>query len=228
VLERNETMTAARRSPIMLGTSAPLWFDPCPPFAPGAVREDAIVVRSAAGLAGRLEALAASGRTPRAVGFAGAEPFANRELPTMAAAALERGLPVVIVTEARRALRSRAEALQGLRMAFGDRLVIRVRLPATAALPAAPERGGDSADESLLGLRWLTEYGFAVQVACRAAEAREPALRRDFAAVFAAHGVPVDAADPAQLILAADLRAERAAVPADWRPRAQPVAQAAA
>src|SRR5690606_32296439 len=64
------------------------------------------------------------------------------------------------------------------------------------------ERGARSWQPTLDGLIWLASRGFNTHVAGRAlwGEA-EDSMRAGYAALFAAHGIAIDAADPRRLVL---------------------------
>ena len=64
------------------------------------------------------------------------------------------------------------------------------------------ERGPRSWTPTLEGLTWLAENGFSIAVAGRlySGEA-ESVVRAGYARLFARHGIPLDARDPADLVL---------------------------
>jgi hypothetical protein len=76
------------------------------------------------------------------------------------------------------------------------------------------ERGAGSFAKTLEGLRWLVSEGFTVHVAGRLGfgQGQEAAMRQGYAALFAEHGIPVDASDPVALMLFPEMD-ERAEVP---------------
>jgi uncharacterized Fe-S cluster-containing radical SAM superfamily protein len=167
-------------------------------------RNDALVYLSAPELRGYLEEIE-RGRMPvEEVGFTGGEPFLNRDLPQMLREVLSRGLRALVLTNAMRPMRNHAAALLALRRDFGpERLTLRVSLDHHRAALHDGERQEGSFAQALDGLRWLAREGFRIHVAGRAAfggEA-EAATRQGFARLFAAHGIPVDAADPVALML---------------------------
>jgi uncharacterized Fe-S cluster-containing radical SAM superfamily protein len=161
-------------------------------------KNDALVYLSAAEMRAALDEPAAAALEE--VGFTGGEPFLNRELPEMLAEVLGRGLRALVLTNAMKPMRNHAAALAALPR---ERLVLRVSLDHhTPALHDA-ERGEGGFAATLDGLRWLVAQGFTVHVAGRLAFGGEPeaATRAGFARLFAAEGIPVDAADPVALML---------------------------
>ena len=99
--------------------------------------------------------------------------------------------------------------LLGLRQRYGERLTIRVSLDHYGKALHERERGAHTWDKTWLGLKWLCDNGFRVHVAGRTCWG-EPgdALRAGYARLFATEGIPVDAADPAALVLFPEMDAE--------------------
>jgi len=64
------------------------------------------------------------------------------------------------------------------------------------------ERGQGAFEAGMSGLKWLQENGFAITVAGRTLSGEsEYALRDGFASLFAERALPLDANDPAQLVI---------------------------
>ncbi|HEY7646808.1 MAG TPA: radical SAM protein [Hyphomicrobiales bacterium] len=149
------------------------------------------------------------------IGFTGGEPFMNRDLIAMAEAALVRGHKVLVLTNAMRPMqrpRNKAGLLR-LKEAFGNRLTIRVSLDHYTRALHERERGPRSWDPAIAGTDWLAESGFDLAICGRTSwHEDEAAARAGYAALFAARGWPVDAADPARLVLLPEMD-ERADVP---------------
>ena len=166
-------------------------------------RNDALAYLSAAELLPYLDEAAAIAPGVLTVGFTGGEPFLNRDLPEMLGDVLARGWTALVLTNAMKPMRNHAAALLALRARHGDRLVLRVSLDHYDAPLHDLERGVGSFDQALGGLAWLAREGFAVHVAGRAGfgSEDEAARRAGFAALFAAHGIPIDAGDPVALML---------------------------
>ncbi|MDB5373574.1 MAG: radical domain protein [Belnapia sp.] len=166
-------------------------------------RNDALVYLTAADCRGYLDEIERDGLPVEEIGFTGGEPFLNRDLPAMLEDALGRGHRALVLTNAMKPMRNHAAALLALRDRFGDRLTLRVSLDHYGALLHDLERQDGSFAVAVDGLDWLAREGFRVHVAGRAAFGGEgePALRAGFAALFAAHGIPIDAADPVALML---------------------------
>ena len=169
-------------------------------------RNDALVYLTAGEVAAYLDEIARDGLPTTEIGFTGGEPFLNRELPAMLRDVLGRGLHALVLTNAMKPMRNHAAALLDLLREFGpERLTLRVSLDHHRAEVHDLERQEGSFAQALEGLEWLARHGFRVHVAGRAAFAGrgedEAAMRAGFAALFAAHAIPIDAADPVSLML---------------------------
>ena len=177
-------------------------------------RNDALAYITAAEVAGFLDEAAARDEPLREVGFTGGEPFLNRDLAPMLADVLGRGLRALVLTNAMKPMMNRRAELERLRAGAGGRLVLRVSLDHHGAALHDAERGPGAFGAALDGLRWLAGRGFRVTVAGRAAFGGEDeaATRAGFARLFRREGLPLDAADPAALVLFPEMDA-RADVP---------------
>jgi uncharacterized Fe-S cluster-containing radical SAM superfamily protein len=169
-------------------------------------RNDALVYLTAAEVAEYLDEAEREAFPLREVGFTGGEPFLNRELPTMLAEVLARGTRyrALVLTNAMKPMRNHTPALAALLDRFGpERLTMRVSLDHHRAEVHDLERQAGSFAEALAGLAWLSRAGFRVHVAARRAFGGEDeaTMRDGFARLFAAHAIPIDAADPVALML---------------------------
>jgi sulfatase maturation enzyme AslB (radical SAM superfamily) len=136
------------------------------------------------------------------IGFTGGEPFMNPELIDMLDDALERGFSVLILTNAMKPMAKKKAALLALRERFGDRLALRVSVDHYGPRVHEAERGKHSWKPTIEGLEWLAENGFRIDVATRRLSGEsEAAMRAGFAALFAAHDIPIDASDPVRLMI---------------------------
>jgi uncharacterized radical SAM superfamily Fe-S cluster-containing enzyme len=163
-------------------------------------RNDRLAYLSAAEVRAYLDEIAREKYPTEEIGFTGGEPFLNPDMLEMLAAGLSRGFRVLVLTNAMRPMQRVAQRLLPLR-SYG-RLAIRVSLDHyTAALHEA-ERGAGSWQATLDGLAWLTRHGFTVSIAGRTLSGEsETALRQGYGQLFADRALPLDAGDPAALIL---------------------------
>ncbi len=138
------------------------------------------------------------------IGFTGGEPFMNPDMIAMAEASLSRGFETLILTNAMKPImRPRVrEGLLRLREEHGGRLSLRVSLDHYTREGHDAERSAGAFEAGMDGLEWLCGNGFDVTVAGRSLSGEdEKMLREGFAALFAQHDIPVDARDPAQLVI---------------------------
>jgi uncharacterized Fe-S cluster-containing radical SAM superfamily protein len=135
------------------------------------------------------------------VGFTGGEPFMNPALPDMLETVLVRGLRALVLTNAMAPMMKLRSRLLPLRR-YGDRLVIRVSLDHHTSVEHQNERGARSWEPTIKGMRWLAAHGFTLHVAGRRFTGEsEMVLRDGYARLFTDLDLPVDAHDPAALVL---------------------------
>jgi len=166
-------------------------------------RNDALAYISAAEVAAFLNEAEASHLPLREVGFTGGEPFMNPEFLAMLEDTLRRGFRALVLTNAMKPMVNQAAGLLALQEKYGANLTLRVSLDHPDPRVHDGERGAGSFDRTLEGLRFLAGHGFRLHIAGRAGfgTGNEPKLRAEFAALFAANGISVDAADPVALML---------------------------
>ena len=166
-------------------------------------RNDALAYISAAEVTAFLNEAEASELPLREVGFTGGEPFMNPDFLAMLEDSLRRGFRALVLTNAMKPMMNQAAGLLALQEKYGAGLTLRVSLDHSDPAIHDAERGAGSFDRTLEGLRFLVSHGFRLHIAGRAVfgGGDEAKLRADFAALFAAHGIAVDATDPVALML---------------------------
>jgi hypothetical protein len=217
------TAKGERRASVLLDRLETLWINTgtlcniecvnC--YIESSPANDRLVYITAEEVIAFLNEIAALGLGTTEIGFTGGEPFMNRDLIAMAEAALRRGHKVLILTNAMRPMqrpRNKAGLLR-LKEAFGDRLTVRVSLDHYTRALHEQERGAGSWDPAVAGTDWLAENGFDLAICGRTCwHEEEAAVRAGYAALFATRGWPVDAVDPARLVLLPEMD-ERVDVP---------------
>lgn len=212
------TLKGERRASVALRELTTLWVNTgtlcnitcanC--YIESSPRNDALVYITAAEVREYLEEDAA--RPVREVGFTGGEPFMNPGLVPMLDDVLSRGKRALVLTNAMQPMRRYAEPLKALLSKHGGaRLIIRVSLDHFDGAIHDLERGVGSYARTIAGLEWLARAGFTLHVAGRVGFGHdgEAALRAGYAALFAAHAIPVDANDPVALMLFPEMDADR-------------------
>lgn len=136
------------------------------------------------------------------IAFTGGEPFMNRDLTDMLTVALERGYRVLVLTNAMSPMRHSRRKLSALNEKFGAALSLRVSMDHHTRKHHEEIRGQGTWEPMLEGLKWLAENNFNIAVAGRACwHENEAASRAAYGDVFARQSIPVDAQDPARLVL---------------------------
>ena len=171
-------------------------------------RNDALVYLGLDEVRAYLDEIARDALPTRQIGFTGGEPFMNRDLVAMLELCLARGFEVLVLSNAMRPLR-RAEAAL-LSLPCRDQLTFRISLDHHSQAVHEAERGPHSWLPALDGLRWLASHDFAVAVAGRVLPGKpEHDARANYASLFKALGVRIDAEDSAALVLFPEMDASR-------------------
>jgi predicted phosphodiesterase/uncharacterized Fe-S cluster-containing radical SAM superfamily protein len=209
---RDPDITAGgeRRAEVALGALRTLWINTgtlcnvtcrnC--YIESSPRNDRLAYITAAEVAAYLDEIEREKLATEEIGFTGGEPFMNPELFPMLEECLRRGYRALVLTNAMRPMQLVKAPLLDLLHRFGERLTLRVSLDHFTAERHEEERGPGAWAPTLAGLLWLARNGLRVAVAGRTqwGEA-EAAERAGYQRLFAAHDIPIDAADPAQLVL---------------------------
>ncbi len=136
------------------------------------------------------------------IGFTGGEPFMNAHLFAMLEECLSRGFRTLMLTNAMKPMQRHKAKLLALKARYGAQLVIRVSLDHFTPERHEDERGPGTFAPTRDGLLWLARHGFNIAVAGRTMWGEdEGAERAGYARLFAEHAIPVDAFDPAALVL---------------------------
>jgi uncharacterized Fe-S cluster-containing radical SAM superfamily protein len=165
-------------------------------------KNDRLVYLKRSEVAEFLDEIARDGWDTQEIGFTGGEPFMNPHLLGMLEDCLTRGFRVLVLTNAMRPMQRRKSELLALNRRLGDKLTIRVSLDHFTPERHEEERGPRAFLPTLEGLIWLAHSGFNVTVAGRTMWDDEVTAEREgFNRLFAAHGISIDAHDPAALVL---------------------------
>ena len=163
---------------------------------------DSLVYLDLADVAGYLDEIDREGYPVEEIAFTGGEPFMNKALPDMLELSLARGYRALVLTNAMKPLHHRRDRLLDLRARHGDALAIRVSIDHHTREKHEDIRGADTWQPMINGLKWLAENNFNIAVAGRTCwDETDVAARQGYAAFFAAEGIPVNAEDPAWLVL---------------------------
>ena len=163
---------------------------------------DALVYLTRDEVAAYLEEIRTLRLPVQEIGITGGEPFMNPDILHIVADSLAAGHRVLLLTNAMRPMMKCAAGLLAIKERFGNQLTVRVSIDHYDQALHEEERGKRSWAPMIAGLRWLADNGFQMDVAGRTRWGDEEAeLRAGFASLFAAHNIPVDASNPAHLVL---------------------------
>ena len=163
---------------------------------------DRLAYLTLAEVEGYLDEIETEGLGVEEIAFTGGEPFMNRELTDMIESALERGYRVLVLTNAMKPLLNKRDRLAALFKGHPDALTLRVSVDHFTPAKHEAVRGDGTWAPMIEGLKWLADNGFRITVAGRTCwnETEEDA-RRGYADFFTDEHIPIDAADPAALVL---------------------------
>ncbi len=204
------TATGEPRASVPLGRLRTLWFNTgtqcniacrnC--YIESSPTNDRLVYLQRSEVRAYLDEIERDGWDTEEIGFTGGEPFMNPDLFGMLEDCLARGFRVLVLTNAMRPMQRAKTKLVDLNRRLGANLTIRVSLDHFTPERHEDERGPGTYKPTLDGLVWLSAHGFNVAVAGRTMWGEDAAAERDgYAALFAAHAIPVDARDPGALVL---------------------------
>lgn len=204
------TAKGERRAAVALRALTTLWFNTgtlcnltcrnC--YIESSPTNERLVYLTAAEVREYLDEIARDQLPTEEIGFTGGEPMMNPDLPEMLEDCLSRGLRVLVLTNAMKPMAKLRDQLLPIGERHGSRLVIRVSVDHYTSALHELERGKRSWTPTIEGLTWLAENGFTIHVAGRTFSGESEAeLRKGYARLFAEHRIPVDAFNPATLVL---------------------------
>ncbi|AGM41095.1 hypothetical protein SPISAL_05005 [Spiribacter salinus M19-40] len=138
------------------------------------------------------------------IAFTGGEPFLNPDMLPILETCLTRGYTVLLLTNATKPImRPRVQrGLKALRDTHGERLTLRVSIDHFDPHWHELERGTDTFEPVVEGLRWLTDEGFQIDIAGRLfAGDDEATMRAGYTRLFQDRGIALNAEDPGKLVL---------------------------
>lgn len=165
-------------------------------------KNDALVYLSEAEVITYLDEIAAEHLPTREIAFTGGEPFMNPAMIAILETCLTRGFDVLVLTNAMRPMRRFESAIADLNARYGAQMIFRVSLDHHSKAVHEAERGPNSWDKAIDGLKWLTRTGVSLAIAGRMAKSESMADERaGYAALFAQHGLTIDVTDPERLVM---------------------------
>lgn len=136
----------------------------------------------------------------REIAFTGGEPFMNPDMIAITQLCLERDYKVLILSNAMRPMRRFEDKL--LALPKRDQLTFRVSLDHFTKAIHEEERGPNSWDKAIDGLKWLAANDFNLAIAGRHLPGEDSgAAMAGYASLFAQHTLPLNAQNPEHLML---------------------------
>lgn len=211
------TATGEERASVALEGLKTLWFNTgtlcnlacenC--YIESGPRNDRLVHLAREEVAAFLDEIEAEGLPTGEIGFTGGEPFMNSDMPGMLEECLSRGFRTLVLTNGMRPMARYKQELLDLKARSGARLAIRISLDHYTPERHEEERGPRTYQPTLDGLVWLARNGFDVSVAGRTMWGEDlDAERAGYHRLFAEHRIPIDAYDPARLVLFPEMDAQ--------------------
>jgi MoaA/NifB/PqqE/SkfB family radical SAM enzyme len=149
-----------------------------------------------------LDEIREQGLPTREIGITGGEPFMNPDIIPIMTSCLERGFDLLVLTNAMRPMMKCDTALIDLNNRFGNKMTLRVSVDHFKPELHEDERGENTWTPMMLGLKWLSDNRFNIDVAGRTRWVEEETeLREGFDRFFRENGIGVDAFDHKKLVL---------------------------
>lgn len=206
----DRTADGARRARVALDRLRTLWINTgtlcniacrnC--YIESSPTNDRLVYISRREVARFLDEIASDNWPVSEIGFTGGEPFMNPAIMEMLEDTLVRGHSALVLTNAMRPMRRHEARLLELQRRFGDKLALRVSLDHYTLGLHEVERGNNTFEKAVDGLRWLSDNGFNISVAGRTCWGEsEDHGRAGYRALFQDLGIRIDTGDGHQLML---------------------------
>ena len=176
-------------------------------------KNDALVYLTHAEVVSYLDEISSEKMPTEEIGITGGESFMNSDIIPIMRECLDRGFQLLVLTNAMRPMMKCEKELLELKERYGNLMTIRVSVDHFKQELHEEERGKHSWEPMLLGLKWLSDNNFKIDIAGRTRWGEgEDELRYGFDALFKEHHIKIDAYNKKQLILFPEMD-ENAPVP---------------
>ena len=215
------TAKGERRAWVDLTALKTLWFntgtlcnlDCANCYIESSPKNDALVYLTHAEVVSYVDEIKQERYPTEEIGITGGEPFMNPDIIPIMGECLDRGFRLLVLTNAMRPMMKCEKELLELKNRYGDLLTIRVSVDHFKRELHEEERGPRSWEPMMLGLKWLSDNGFTIDIAGRTRWGEdEQELREGFDGFFKEYGINIDAYDKKQLMLFPEMD-ENAPVP---------------
>ncbi len=165
-------------------------------------KNDRLVYLTQVEIAAYLDEIAAEKFTTEEIALTGGEPFLNPEIIPIIKECLQRGFPLLVLTNAMRPMMKCADDLLELKNKYGAALTLRISVDHFKREMHEEERGTRSWEPMMKGLQWLSDNGFNIDIAGRTRWGEdEKELRQGFDTFFKEHNINISAFNHKQLML---------------------------
>ena len=167
-------------------------------------KNERLVYLTHAEICAYLDEIAALALPTEEIGITGGEPFMNPDILQIIEEVLQRGLRLLVLTNAMLPMQraSVAPGLLEIKERCGERMTIRVSIDHFKKKWHEQERGAGTWEPAIKGLQWLSQNGFNIDIAGRTRWGEDEAtLRGGYAALFDALEIGLDAYDKKALVL---------------------------
>jgi len=136
------------------------------------------------------------------IGFTGGEPFMNKDIIAVLEDVMSRGFNALVLSNAMKPMWHLRKPLLELNDRYPGKLLIRVSVDHHTREGHEDVRGPLTWEPMIKGLQWLSDNGFEIAVAGRTLwNEPENEARESYRMMLDNHGVVLNTADPAQLVL---------------------------
>ncbi|PCI57264.1 MAG: radical SAM protein [Alphaproteobacteria bacterium] len=204
------TATGEKRAWVDLTALKTLWFNTgtlcnlacvnC--YIESTPKNDALVYLTHGEVITYLNEIAKEDYPTEEIGITGGEPFMNPDIIPIIEECLERGFKLLVLTNAMRPMMKYEDDLLRLKDTYASALTLRISVDHFKRERHEEERGPRSWEPMVLGLKWLSNHDFTIDIAGRTLWGEEESeLRQGFDTFLKQHNIKIDAHDKKQLML---------------------------
>jgi len=145
------------------------------------------------------------------IAYTGGEPFMNPEIVSLLETPLKESFEVLVLSNAMKPMMLKKNQLLELQKKYKDKLKIRISLDHHSKELHEKERGPKTFDKALEGISFLAQNNFKISIASRSfGKESETECRQHFSKLFDTLNVKLDASNPSDLIVFAEMDQSKA------------------
>ena len=204
------TATGEKRAWVDLTALKTLWFNTgtlcnlacvnC--YIESTPKNDALAYLTHSEAVAYLDEIVSEGYPTEEIGITGGEPFMNPDIIPIMEECLGRGFKLLVLTNAMRPMMKCEDDLLRLKDKYASALTLRISVDHFKRERHEEERGPRSWEPMVLGLKWLSDHNFTIDIAGRTLWGEEEnELRQGFDIFLKQHNIKIDAHDKKRLML---------------------------